>query len=70
MFHARITDSRDFTVIWGRAVLIDVPDDVLIARSAGRRVDPATGAIYNLTTAPPANDAALRARLTTRKHLG
>ncbi len=35
------------------ALLLSVPDDVLVARIAGRRVCPACGATFNVTTLPP-----------------
>lgn len=48
-------------------VVLDVPDDVAVARVAGRRVDPATNTVYHLAhRPPPADDAALRARLVQR----
>eukprot|EP01043_Picozoa_sp_COSAG02_P021388 COSAG02_NODE_1085_length_14692_cov_4.244775_4_plen_189_part_00 len=34
-------------------VLLNVPDDVLIDRVTGRRLDPVTGEIYHMTTKPP-----------------
>lgn len=59
-------------------LLLDVPDDTLVARVTGRRTDPATGAIYHLTFNPPPAEAlprlvqrsddteeALRSRLET-----
>lgn len=48
-------------------VLLQVPDDVCVARVAGRRVDPLSGAVFHTdTNPPPADDAALLARLVTR----
>ena len=38
------------------ALLLEVPDDVLVARIAGRRVCPACGATFNVTTLPPKNE--------------
>jgi adenylate kinase len=35
------------------ALLIDAPDDVVVARISGRRMDPATGRIYHLQFDPP-----------------
>lgn len=59
-------------------LLLDVPDDELVARVTGRRTDPITGDIYHLTFKPPPADIAgrlvqrsddteeaLRARLAT-----
>lgn len=37
-------------------VVLDVPDEVLMDRSAGRRLDPTTGTIYHLTHKPPPKD--------------
>lgn len=34
-------------------LLLEVPDEVLITRVVGRRLDPITGAIYHLKFAPP-----------------
>ena len=34
-------------------LLLEVPDEVLITRVVGRRLDPVTGAIYHLKFAPP-----------------
>merc|ERR1712127_1002424 len=36
--------------------LIQVPDDTLVERGVGRRLDPETGAIYHLTFKPPPED--------------
>ena len=41
-----------------------VPDDVLIERVVGRRLDPVTGKIYHMTFSPPPAD--LLPRLTVR----
>lgn len=55
------------TALPTHVVVLDVPDDVAVARVAGRRVDPATGAVYHVAhRPPPADDAALRARLVQR----
>jgi adenylate kinase len=35
------------------ALLIDVPDEVVVARISGRRIDPSTGRIYHLQFDPP-----------------
>lgn len=34
-------------------VLLDVPDEVVVGRIAGRRTDPKSGAVYHLTANPP-----------------
>ena len=41
-------------------VLIEVPDDQIVERIAGRRIDPRTGAIYHLRFQPPPAEAAGR----------
>lgn len=60
-------------------LLVDVPDDDLVERVTGRRLDPVTGEIYHLKFRPPPagevaerltqrsddNEEALRARLAT-----
>ena len=46
-------------------VLLDVPDDDIVARVTGRRLDPETGKIYHLKFNPPENDE-VAARLTQR----
>lgn len=48
------------TLIWGQ-----VPEDILIERVVGRRLDPATGKIYHLKYSPPETEA-VAARLTQR----
>ena len=45
-------------------ILLDVPDEVLIDRVIGRRLDPETGKIYHMTFAPPPPEIA--DRLTQR----
>lgn len=48
-------------------VVLDVPDDEVIKRISGRRVDPETGKTYHLEfSPPPAQDELLRARLVQR----
>lgn len=37
-------------------LFLNVPDDVLVERVAGRRTDPVSGTIYHLTFAPPPDD--------------
>merc|ERR1712154_357305 len=37
-------------------IVIQVPDDVLVERGVGRRLDPETGTIYHLTFKPPPED--------------
>ena len=48
-------------------IVLDVPDSVVVERVAGRRVDPATGAVYHLQhRPPPADNAELLGRLVQR----
>jgi len=54
-----------------KAILLDVPDEVLVQRVTGRRLDPETGIIYHLETKPPCGEteeetAAIMERLTQR----
>lgn len=42
-----------------------VPDEILIDRCVGRRLDPETGKIYHLTNFPPETEE-IKARLVTR----
>ena len=46
-------------------ILLDVPEEVLVDRVTGRRLDPETGDIYHMTFRPPPNET-VAARLTTR----
>lgn len=46
-------------------IVLEVPDDVLIKRCVGRRLDPVTGKIYHLKNFPPENEE-ISARLITR----
>ncbi|KAH9806541.1 Adenylate kinase 5 [Citrus sinensis] len=46
-------------------VVLDVPDEILIDRCVGRRLDPETGKIYHLTNFPPETEE-IKARLVTR----
>ncbi|TYZ65955.1 hypothetical protein PybrP1_007064 [[Pythium] brassicae (nom. inval.)] len=48
-------------------VVLDVPDEEVVKRISGRRVDPETGRTYHLEfSPPPPQDEALRARLVQR----
>ncbi|KAL0281717.1 UNVERIFIED_CONTAM: Adenylate kinase, chloroplastic, partial [Sesamum radiatum] len=42
-----------------------VPDDILVDRCVGRRMDPSTGKIYHIKNFPPENEE-IQARLVTR----
>ncbi|KAL8145337.1 adenylate kinase 5, chloroplastic isoform X1 [Apium graveolens] len=46
-------------------IALDVPDDILIDRCVGRRLDPLTGKIYHITNFPPENEE-VKSRLITR----
>ncbi|KAK4431821.1 Adenylate kinase, chloroplastic [Sesamum alatum] len=46
-------------------IMLDVPDDILIDRCVGRRLDPSTGKIYHIKNFPPENEE-IQARLVTR----
>ncbi|EXC11819.1 putative adenylate kinase 2 [Morus notabilis] len=46
-------------------VVLDVPDEILIDRCIGRRLDPVTGKIYHLKNFPPETEE-IRERLVTR----
>uniref|UniRef100_A0A7S4JYH1 Adenylate kinase active site lid domain-containing protein n=2 Tax=Odontella aurita TaxID=265563 RepID=A0A7S4JYH1_9STRA len=45
-------------------IFIDVPDEILIERVVGRRLDPTDGKIYHMTFKPPPED--IKDRLITR----
>ncbi|KAK8450903.1 hypothetical protein SEVIR_6G119900v4 [Setaria viridis] len=46
-------------------IVLEVPDDILINRCVGRRLDPVTGKIYHVKNFPPENEE-ISARLITR----
>ncbi|KAJ8753274.1 hypothetical protein K2173_017898 [Erythroxylum novogranatense] len=46
-------------------LVLDVPDEILIDRCTGRRLDPVTGKIYHLKNFPPETEE-IKARLITR----
>ncbi|XP_062194932.1 probable adenylate kinase 5, chloroplastic isoform X2 [Phragmites australis] len=46
-------------------IVLEVPDDILIDRCVGRRLDPVTGKIYHVKNFPPENEE-ISARLITR----
>ncbi|KAK4391498.1 Adenylate kinase, chloroplastic [Sesamum angolense] len=46
-------------------IMLDVPDDILVDRCVGRRMDPSTGKIYHIKNFPPENEE-IQARLVTR----
>ncbi|XP_040368791.1 adenylate kinase 2, chloroplastic isoform X3 [Rosa chinensis] len=46
-------------------ILLDVPEEILVDRVVGRRLDPVTGKIYHLKYSPPETPE-IAARLTQR----
>ncbi|RVW94981.1 Adenylate kinase 2, chloroplastic [Vitis vinifera] len=46
-------------------ILLEVPEEILVERVVGRRLDPVTGRIYHLKYSPPENEE-IAARLTQR----
>lgn len=46
-------------------IVLDVPDEILIDRCVGRRLDPVTGKIYHIRNFPPETDE-IKARVITR----
>ncbi|CAO2835359.1 unnamed protein product [Amaranthus hypochondriacus] len=46
-------------------ILLEVPEELLVERVVGRRLDPVTGKIYHLKYSPPENDE-IASRLTQR----
>ncbi|KAM7268300.1 hypothetical protein ACFE04_010466 [Oxalis oulophora] len=46
-------------------IVLDVPDEILIDRCVGRRLDPVTGKIYHVRSFPPESEE-VKARLITR----
>ncbi|XP_051123846.1 adenylate kinase, chloroplastic [Andrographis paniculata] len=46
-------------------ILLEVPEDILVERVVGRRLDPVTGRIYHLKYSPPETEE-IAARLTQR----
>ena len=51
-------------IVCDKFILLDVPDEVLVARVTGRRLDPETGDIYHLEFKPPPEE--IKDRLTQR----
>eukprot|EP00698_Gefionella_okellyi_P022440 TRINITY_DN7442_c0_g1_i1.p1 TRINITY_DN7442_c0_g1~~TRINITY_DN7442_c0_g1_i1.p1 ORF type:complete len:255 (+),score=40.39 TRINITY_DN7442_c0_g1_i1:50-766(+) len=52
-------------IVANKFILLEVPDDVLIERVVGRRLDPQTNDIYHIVFNPPKDDA-VAARLVQR----
>lgn len=43
-------------ITFDKFILLNIPDEVLIERVSGRRIDPETGKIYHLVYNPPESD--------------
>jgi len=52
-------------VVLDAVVLIEVPDELILERITGRRMDPETGTIYHIKFNPPPSD--VEARIVQRK---
>jgi hypothetical protein len=57
--------THTFDILYFILFLNQVPDDNLIDRCVGRRLDPVTGKIYHVKNFPPENEE-ISARLLTR----
>ena len=53
-------------IIPDKFIFVNVPEETLMTRCLNRRIDPETGAIYNLKTDPPPDDAEVQKRLVKR----
>lgn len=60
-----ISKKNTSSLFLQRLSFIQVPDDILIDRCVGRRLDPVTGRIYHINNFPPENDE-IKERLITR----
>ncbi|XP_021287748.1 adenylate kinase, chloroplastic [Herrania umbratica] len=56
---------EDFGIHPDVFILLEVPEDILVERVVGRRLDPITGKIYHLKYSPPENEE-IASRLTQR----
>ncbi|XVF37295.1 hypothetical protein REPUB_Repub19eG0133800 [Reevesia pubescens] len=56
---------EDFGICPDHFILLEVPEDILVERVVGRRLDPLTGKIYHLKYSPPENNE-IASRLTQR----
>jgi len=65
---AQAKEMEKLFLVPTKAILLEVPDDVLVERVTGRRLDPDTGKIYHMKFSPPEGDDAeeIKARLTQR----
>ncbi|KAL1530342.1 hypothetical protein AB1Y20_001251 [Prymnesium parvum] len=65
---AQAKEMQKLFLVPSKAILLEVPDDVLVERVTGRRLDPETGKIYHMKFSPPDGEDAeeITARLTQR----
>jgi len=65
---AQAKEMEKLFLVPSKAILLEVPDEVLVERVTGRRLDPETGKIYHMKFSPPDGDDAeeVTARLTQR----
>lgn len=60
------TDKKyDKTDFYRLSIFYQVPDEILIDRCVGRRLDPVTGKIYHVKNFPPESEE-IKERLVTR----
>jgi adenylate kinase len=59
------SDLKKASVSLDVVLLIEVPDELIVGRITGRRMDPETGEIYHVEFKPPSAD--VEARVTQRK---
>ncbi|XP_042014886.1 adenylate kinase, chloroplastic-like [Salvia splendens] len=62
---SQATALKKFGFVPDIFILLEVPEEILVERVVGRRLDPVTGKIYHLTYSPPETEE-IAARLTQR----
>ncbi|GMH21781.1 hypothetical protein Nepgr_023623 [Nepenthes gracilis] len=62
---SQATALKEFVLQPDLFILLEVPDDILVERVVGRRLDPVTGKIYHLKYSPPENEE-IASRLAQR----
>ncbi|KAL1533812.1 adenylate kinase [Salvia divinorum] len=62
---SQATSLKKFGFVPDIFILLEVPEEILVERVVGRRLDPVTGKIYHLTYSPPETEE-IAARLTQR----
>ncbi|XP_047975861.1 adenylate kinase, chloroplastic-like [Salvia hispanica] len=62
---SQATALKSFGFVPDIFILLEVPEEILVERVVGRRLDPVTGKIYHLTYSPPETQE-IAARLTQR----